>query len=86
MPILVFIYYQSTVFKYFYPIISFFLSSIRYLKFWMYYLKNLYYIFVRFDIFRIFIRKPVVIPFISKVNREFAVTCNRNKLRVNIAY
>lgn len=52
----------------------------------MYYLKNLYYIFVRFDIFRIFIRKPVVIPFISKVNREFVVTCKRNKLRVNIAY
>lgn len=33
-----------------------------------------------------FIKKPVVIPFINKVKSEFAVTCNKKRLRVNIAY
>lgn len=85
-PIFVSTSYQSTVFKYFYPIISFFFYSILYLKFWMYSLKNLYSILVRFDSFSKLMMMPVVVPLMRRVSKEFAVTCIKKRFLVYIEY
>lgn len=52
----------------------------------MYYLKNLYSTLVKLDSFNKFITRPVVIPFMRRVNNELAVTCIKNRFLVLIEY
>lgn len=86
MPILLLTSFQSTVLRYFYPIISFFFSSILYLNAYIYSLKNLYSIFVSFDSWSKFITNGVVIPLINNVRSEFAVTWIRKKFLAFSSY